>query len=247
VLGNPFDNGHSAWVYPFLNGYAQDYDGGSRRKLTLMSSTNGTFELNDLHGLWSYYNTNNGASAFGYLLTNEYASASGTRQDFSRGYLAWTSPSQIVWYPGNMAPPSGPVAARGNAQVALHWNADPPATAYNVKRSQVSGGPYTVISSANAATNYTDLGVLNGTTYFYVVSGTNSIGESFNSAQVSARPVAPPLLIIAPAPNAVLSWTDSFTLQSATNVFGPFLDVSGVSSPYTNTMPDSRRFFRLRY
>ena len=99
VLGDPFDNGHGAWVYTFLNGYAQDYGGGSHQNLTLMSSTNGTFELNNLHGLWSYYNTNNGSVAFGYLLGNESSFGSGTRQDFSRGYMTWDNVNNIVWHP----------------------------------------------------------------------------------------------------------------------------------------------------
>jgi hypothetical protein len=245
ILGSPFDNGHGAWVYSFLSGYAQDFDGGAHHKLTLMSSLAGTFEVNDLHAFWSFYNTNNGANMIGYALTNEYSFGAGTRQDFSRGYLTWNPPSQITWFPGNMAPPTGLAATRGNAEIELRWNPDPPATAYNIKRSQASGGPYAVLSSVNPGTNFTDTGLSNGVTYFYVVSGTNSIGESLNSVEVSARPVAPPTILI--LPDNVLSWTDSFTLQTATNVLGPFLDILNAVSPYTNSGSDPQRFFRLRY
>src|SRR5207245_2585176 len=58
------------------------------------------------------------------------------------------------------------------------------------------------------ATNYTDTGLSNGTTYYYVVSGTNNVAESANSSEASATPVAAPLvLMIGPRTNG------QFTLQ----------------------------------
>jgi len=45
----------------------------------------------------------------------------------------------------------------------------------------------------------------------------------------------------------ILNWSGAFVLQSATNVTGMYLDVSGAASPYTNSMvSDPARFFRLR-
>jgi glycosyl hydrolase family 44/fibronectin type III domain protein len=95
-------------------------------------------------------------------------------------------------------PPAGPPAApanlqatAGNAQVMLTWSASASATSYNVKRSTASGGPYAILSSP-AVTNFTDTGLTNGTTYYYVVSALNSAGESGNSAQASAAPVNAP-------------------------------------------------------
>lgn len=47
--------------------------------------------------------------------------------------------------------------------------------------------------------------------------------------------------------NLVLNWPPGWTLQSATNVPGPYVDVSGATAPYTNdTALAQRRFFRLR-
>ena len=43
-------------------------------------------------------------------------------------------------------PPTGLVATPGNAQVSLSWTASSGATSYNVKRSTVSGGPYTTVA-----------------------------------------------------------------------------------------------------
>jgi hypothetical protein len=85
--------------------------------------------------------------------------------------------------------PNNVTATAGNAQVAVSWSASSGATSYNVKRSTTNGGPYTTIASPTTA-NYTDTGVTNGTTYYYVVSAVNTAGESANSSQVSATPSA---------------------------------------------------------
>ncbi|MGC1418350.1 MAG: fibronectin type III domain-containing protein, partial [Candidatus Acidiferrum sp.] len=85
------------------------------------------------------------------------------------------------------AAPAGLQAAAGNAQVILTWTASSGATSYHVKRGTTSGGPYTQVA-APTSTSYTDTGLTNGTTYYYVVSALNATGESANSSQVSATP-----------------------------------------------------------
>ena len=94
---------------------------------------------------------------------------------------------------GGSAPPTptGLTASAANAQVNLSWSASSGATAYYVKRSTTTGGPYTQVATPTA-TNYGDNAVTNGTTYYYVVSAYNSYGQSANSSEVSATPVAPP-------------------------------------------------------
>src|SRR5437773_2005899 len=72
--------------------------------------------------------------------------------------------------PSAPAAPTGLAATPGNAQVALSWNASSGATSYNVKRSTTSGSGYTNIATGVAATSFTDTGLVNGTTYYYVVS-----------------------------------------------------------------------------
>jgi hypothetical protein len=91
-------------------------------------------------------------------------------------------PPQVA--PANLA------ATAGDGQVALSWGATVGATAYNIKRATVGGGPYTNVATVVTVTNYLDPGVLNGTTYYYVVSAINASGESGVSAQVSAHPVS---------------------------------------------------------
>jgi len=86
--------------------------------------------------------------------------------------------------------PGGLAATGGDAQVVLTWNSSGGATSYNVKRATTSGGPYATVASVGT-TGYTDTGVVNDTTYYYVVSAVNAGGESANSAQASATPSAP--------------------------------------------------------
>jgi hypothetical protein len=83
------------------------------------------------------------------------------------------------------AAPTGLTASPGDAQVALSWNASSGATSYNAKRATVHGGPYTAVTNVNT-TSCIDTGLMNGATYYYVVSALNSGGESTNSAEAVA-------------------------------------------------------------
>lgn len=86
--------------------------------------------------------------------------------------------------------PTGLAAIAGDNNVSLTWTAAAFSTSYNVKRSTVSGSGYTTISTTGAVTgtNYLDSTAINGTVYYYVVSGTNAAGESANSSEVSVTP-----------------------------------------------------------
>jgi hypothetical protein len=59
-----------------------------------------------------------------------------------------------------------------------------------------SGGPYTLVTTFtdNTTTSYTDTGLTNGTTYYYVVRAFDGTQESANSTQASAVPVASTLI-----------------------------------------------------
>lgn len=88
-------------------------------------------------------------------------------------------------------PPTGLTATAGNAQVVLSWNASAGATSYIVGQGTKSGGPYTVVSSPTSTT-YTDTGLTNGTTYYYVVGAVSANGTSANSNEASATPTSGP-------------------------------------------------------
>ena len=85
------------------------------------------------------------------------------------------------------ARPANVAAVAGNASVSLSWNTVSSAAGYTVKRAVTSGGPYTVISNVTGAV-YSDSSVVNGTTYYYVITASNNVGESLPSLQVSAKP-----------------------------------------------------------
>jgi len=122
------------------------------------------------------------------------------------------------------AAPAGLSATAGNAQVALSWASSAGAGTYNVKRGVANGGPYGLVASGIAGLNYTDTTVSNGTTYYFVVSASNSSGESANSNQVSALPTAPAALPAAPSNlralaasrNQInLTWNDNASNETA--------------------------------
>ncbi len=228
--------------------------------------------------------------------------------------------------------PSGLTASPGNNQVSLNWNSLPGATSYNIKRSPVSGGPYSVISSAGTVTgtNYLDATATNGATYYYVISAATSLSTAVETANSPAEaavtlPAPPPApaigynspvyagmtlyltaftisgayynwvgpdsfastnqnpfianagtnasgvysatatvggltsapgtvdVIINPplvfsiqsSPgNLILNWPYG-ALQSATNLFGPWSNVAGATSPFTNAPAAPRQFYRV--
>jgi hypothetical protein len=136
-------------------------------------------------------------------------------------YFSIVKSAPVVQAP---AAPTALTATAGNAQVALAWSASAGASTYNIKRGTTSGGPYGVLASGIASTNYTDTTTSNGTTYYFVVSASNTGGESANSNQVSAQPTAPATLPAAPSNlravaasrNQInLTWNDNASNETA--------------------------------
>ena len=101
-----------------------------------------------------------------------------------------TGPRAFLRLAGALAPdaPARLAASAGNAQVVLSWPSAVGATGYQVKRSLTSGSGYVTIQSLSKTT-CTDDTAVNGTTYYYVVSATNSVGEGADSVQVRATPM----------------------------------------------------------
>ncbi|MBI3898244.1 MAG: discoidin domain-containing protein [Gammaproteobacteria bacterium] len=102
----------------------------------------------------------------------------------------WNSLTEVDIYAVAQVPaaPTDLTADAGNARVNLAWSAATGADAYNIKRATVRQGPYSNINSGQAATNFADVGVTNGVSYYYVVAAVNGAGESVNSAPVAATP-----------------------------------------------------------
>jgi len=81
--------------------------------------------------------------------------------------------------------------ATSATQIDLNWNAVAGATAYNLKRSLTSGGPYTLLVGGLSTTSYPDTGLSAGTNYYYVVSAVFGADEGSDSTEVSAVASAP--------------------------------------------------------
>lgn len=84
--------------------------------------------------------------------------------------------------------PTNLTASATNLLINLKWFTPSNAASYNLRRSTTNGGTYSIIANVTV-TNYSDTAVNPGTTYFYVVSATNSTGESANSIQASVVPL----------------------------------------------------------
>jgi predicted alpha-1,6-mannanase (GH76 family) len=86
------------------------------------------------------------------------------------------------------APPTDLKASPASAQVNLTWSPSSATTSYNIKRSQISGGPYVTLTNVSS-TSFADATATNNRTAYYVISAVNLVGESTNSAEVSATPI----------------------------------------------------------
>jgi hypothetical protein len=158
--------------------------------------------------------------------------------------------------------PTELVATPGNGQVTLNWNAAFGAAAYNVKRSTISGGAYTTIAAGLPTLSYTNIGLVNGTEYYFVVSATNNLLESSNSIEVNVRPsstVPPQLGLKINATQFQFNWPTDHTgweLQSQTNSISLGLSTNWLTIPGTDSTnqalvplnpANGSVFFRLIY
>nr|WP_148248710.1 Ig-like domain-containing protein [Paenibacillus sp. Cedars] len=126
-------------------------------------------------------------------------------QDVSTVALKYTGTNSRVYEwnvfgKGGELPPEAPFnlkATAGNKNVILNWSSTNKAvTSFDIKRATVSGGPYTIIGSVTGSTySYTDINVVNDTTYYYVVTAVTAAGVSGDSNEASATPKAvnPPI------------------------------------------------------
>lgn len=84
------------------------------------------------------------------------------------------------------------VASSGSNTTLLYWSAvvEPFFKEYKVYRSTSKGGVYSVVASGVTSNNYTDNSVVNGSTYYYVVTVVAN-SESPFSNEVAGIPLAP--------------------------------------------------------
>jgi len=164
---------------------------------------------------------------------------------------------------GRNLPPAAPIGLAGsadasvNAQVLLSWraNTEPDLAGYNVYRSTVWGSNYVKVNTATVSLPaFTDSGVQDNTTYYYVVTAYDNATPSLESAYsnqvtvnvpVDTQSPAAPTNLTATAGNAqvALDWNDNteqdfvgYNLCRSTVAGGPYDLISNVtSSNYTDT------------
>jgi hypothetical protein len=96
------------------------------------------------------------------------------------------------------AAPTGLTAVSGDTRVQLKWaaNAEPDIAGYNVYRSLNSGGPWGSPINGTTLINgpaYADLGLVNGTSYYYVVT---AVDTSDNESTASMEAISTPTVIV---------------------------------------------------
>ena len=125
--------------------------------------------------------------------------------------------------------PTNLVATADTDSIVLTWDAVAGATSYNVKRAEVSGGPYTTIAVV-AEETYDDTSVSPGVEYFYVVSAVNSGGEGDNSNEDSAMVQEPQVPALDPDDlGGLLVW-----LRSDRGVYTEYIDPETPPTPAEN-------------
>ncbi len=151
--------------------------------------------------------------------------------------------------------PTGVMATGGTKQVTVSWPAVSGATSYNIYYATATGvTPATGTKIAGATSPAIQPGLADSTTYHYVVTAVNSVGESAPSAQVAATTLTPtpaPTVPAAPtgvmatggANQATLSWSavsgaTSYNIywSTKTNVTtATGTRIAGATSPYVQT------------
>jgi hypothetical protein len=145
----------------------------------------------------------NGPDSKGYYyIDNTTASqsiqATGTAPSIALGMINDPAPSTATqwrlvkpYQPVNIVTAAPPVVSvtYSNNSVQLTWAGN--GTFYNVYRGTTSGGGYAKIVNLTANSTFLDTTVQNGTSYFYVVTSLNILGEeSSYSTEVAAYPAS---------------------------------------------------------
>lgn len=88
---------------------------------------------------------------------------------------------------------TGLAASPSHKRVDLVWvdSLSEDAVSFIVKRSTVAGGPYDVVQTGVVADGFSDSGLVNGTTYYYVIETVDASGNVSATSEMAVTPVAP--------------------------------------------------------
>ena len=182
-----------------------------------------------------------GVTTLNYLGMSQFSDPylNGVLDDF-RLYTQTLSASEIsaLAHPAAGAP-TQLAAVRGNAQATLTWipNAT---TTYTVKRSTTSGGPYSTVATGITDLTYTDTGLTNDVTYYYVVSGANADGSGPDSAEVSVTPSSLLVHLKFDESSGAVAADSSGRSQNATLVNSPVFAAGKINNALSLTAASSQ-------
>jgi fibronectin type 3 domain-containing protein len=156
------------------------------------------------------------------------------------GNSAYSTPaSATTLLPPAPVTPAGLVAVPGNGKINLSWLVSSGASSYNLKRGTSSGSETNLVATSSAT--YTDSGLANGTTYYYVVSAVNAGGEGNNSLEAGATPQAfvtaywtNRITGAAQSWDANANWTNTATYPNATSSVVNM--TADIAAPQTNNL-----------
>lgn len=210
----PAGNAAWTWVEASFNGQAGNND---EFVASLQPEAAGTYD-------YAYrYSTTGGRDWI-------YADLDGSPNGYSPGQAGdlVVSPSSDTTAP---AAPSGlKVDSASSAGIALGWDAvagDPTLYGYEVLRSASPGGPYTPVARVTG-TSYTDVDVVEGQTYRYVV---RSVDTSFNRSASSAE-------VSATAELRTVTVVFDVTVPASTDATGRSVFIAGSLSRLDGGLPD---------
>jgi autotransporter-associated beta strand protein len=213
----------------FLHGYSQNWGGRSNAQRPI-PQTSYWVKLERLGDVINLYVSPDGTS-WGVQVVGQYSNLPSTM------YVGLVVCSEVAGAPctatfsnvsitggdgGNVTVPAAPYyvyASPDAGQVPLRWLTSFGASSYSVYRSLTNGGPYTLRAAGVTNASYIDTNVAPNTTYYYVVTATNSAGASGystpDSVTTQPAPAAPTGLTALPGNGSVtLLWAAS---SGATN------------------------------
>ncbi len=164
----------------------------------------------------------------------------------------------VIALPPAPGTPTGLIAtALSSEKIALDWTyggSDAELLGgFNVYRSEVSGGPYTLVGNTSPSTmTYEDTELTAGSTYYYRVAAVNDGGESSESntanATTKALTLAAPtgLVAVQQTDNSIdLGWTDNATGETGYVVMQKFEGEGGFT--VIATLPASATEYTVPY
>ena len=167
-------------------------------------TTGGPFSFIASTAATTYIDTNViDGTVYGYVITASNAGGEGPPSDLVIAISLYSpAPTNLI------------VTKTNFGLVSLAWSPSAGATSYNIKRSTSANTESTIASTTS--TIYSDTNVVNGGTYYYVVSAVNLGGENpTNSNEVTVTvPIPPP-------PSPSIGWFDYEGTAPPVTVFYP--------------------------